>query len=78
MIGKILFFDKKTNEGEILGVDKKRYAFHIGEWLSQSYIKTGEKVYYDVVDDEARNIITHELVSAKYILHLKIDVSIAE
>jgi hypothetical protein len=78
MVGNILLFNKETKEGEIVGVDKKRYYFHIGEWLSYSSIKTGQKVYYEIVDDEARNIIIDESLVTQYIVHLKIDVSIVE
>ncbi|SFV61399.1 hypothetical protein MNB_SV-14-595 [hydrothermal vent metagenome] len=74
MIGTVLLFDKETNEGEILGVDKKTYDFHIGEWLSSCSINIGQKVYYEIVDDEARNIIINEHQKVEYIIHLKIDV----
>jgi hypothetical protein len=76
MVGNILLFNQKTKEGEIVGVNKKRYYFHIGEWLSCSSIEAGQKVYYETVDDEARNIIIDEPLSTQYLVHLKIDVSI--
>jgi hypothetical protein len=78
MVGNILLFNQKTKEGEIVGVDKKRYYFHIGEWLSCSSIEIGQKVYYEIVDDEARNIIIDESLSTQYFVHLKIDVSIVD
>ena len=78
MVGNILLFNKETKEGEIVGVDNKRYYFHIGEWLSSVSIKAGQKVNYKIVDNEARNIIIDKPLSAKYILHLKIDFSIVE
>ena len=56
MLGAINKFDKETNEGKILGEDKQLYDFHIGEWLSEKNIILGQKVYYEVVEDEARNI----------------------
>jgi len=77
MVGNVLLFNKETKEGKIEGVDKKRYYFHIGEWLSCSSLEIGQKVYYDIVDDEARNIvIDDELLITQYIIHLKINVSI--
>jgi len=75
MIGNILLFNKETKEGEIEGVDRKRYYFHIGEWLSSSLIRIGQKVYYEIVDDEARNIVIDKPLTS-YIVLLKIDVSI--
>jgi hypothetical protein len=75
MIGNILLFNRETKEGEIVGVDRKRYYFHIGEWLSSSLIRIGQKVYYEIVDDEARNIVIDKPLTS-YIVHLKIDVSI--
>jgi hypothetical protein len=76
MIGTILYFDKDTKEGEILGVDNNRYYFHIGEWLSNEDIQEAQKVYYDIVDNEAQNIMNDELFSYQYTICLKIDVSI--
>lgn len=77
MLGKISTFDNERNEGEIVGEDKVVYPFHIGEWLSNRNISVGQNVYYEVAEDEARNIInTRE--NKKYVLHLKIDVSILE
>ncbi|CAA6817398.1 MAG: Unknown protein [uncultured Sulfurovum sp.] len=78
MLGKIITFNKATNEGKILGENQEAYDFHIGEWLSDKNINVGQAVYYDVEEDEARNIVIDELLSSKYILHLKIDVSIVE
>lgn len=56
MLGKIITFNKETNEGKILGENQEAYDFHIGEWLSNGKIDVGQKVYYDVEEDEARNI----------------------
>ena len=78
MIGNVLFFNKETKEGEIVGVNKKRYYFHIGEWLSCSSIRIGQKVSYEIVDNEARNIVIYEPLKRKYRVHFEIDVSIVE
>lgn len=56
MLGKIVTFNKETNEGKILGEDQEAYDFHIGEWLSNENINVGQAVYYEVEEDEARNI----------------------
>jgi len=77
MVGSIFLFDEETNEGEILGVDKKRYYFHIGEWLSPCYINIGQRVSYQLVDNEARNILIENKFTTEYIIHLKIDLSLA-
>ena len=76
MIGNVLFFNKETKEGEIVGVDKKRYYFHIGEWLSCSSIEIGQKVSYAIVDDEARNIVTEKPFNKKYRVCFEIDISL--
>jgi hypothetical protein len=60
MLGAINKFDTETNEGKILGEDKQLYDFHIGEWLSNQNITLGQKVYYQVEEDEARNIELEE------------------
>ena len=60
MLGKINSFDKETNEGKILGEDKIFYDFHIGEWLSEGNIVLSQKVYFEVEEDEARNIKREE------------------
>ena len=56
MFGHVIQYSTESNVGEILGENKKRYPFHLGEWLSDSLIKVGQKVFYEVVEDEARNI----------------------
>jgi hypothetical protein len=56
MLGTINKFDTETNEGKILGEDRQLYDFHIGEWLSERNIILGQKVYYQVEEEEARNI----------------------
>ena len=71
MIGTVLFFNKDTNEGEILGVDKKIYDFHIGEWLSSCSITIGQEVCYEIVDDEARNIEPEEERVFYFEIHFK-------
>jgi len=76
MVGNVLFFNKETKEGEIVGVNKKRYYFHIGEWLSCSSIEIGQQVYYQIVYDEARNIVTQKTLHKKYRLCFEIDVSL--
>ena len=76
MLGSILYFNKETKEGEILGVDNNRYYFHIGEWLSCSSIEIGQKVSYAIVDNEARNIVTEKQLNKKYRVCFKIDVSL--
>ena len=78
MFGKISIFDTDTNEGKILGDDGESYDFHIGEWLSSHNIQVGQAVYYEVEEDEARNILINKPVKEEHILHLKIDVSIVE
>ena len=60
MLGKISNFDRETNEGKILGEDRIFYDFHIGEWLSEGNIILGQKVYFEVEEDEARNIELEE------------------
>ena len=57
MVGIILFFDKETNEGEILGVDDNKYYFHIGEWLSYHPIKIGQEVNYEVKEDLVPSVL---------------------
>ncbi len=74
MLGRVISFDKEHNDGEILGVDNISYSFHIGEWLSTKNIKIGERVKYDIEENEARNIIIEEELKEN-IIHLKIDVS---
>jgi len=76
MVGNILLFNKETKEGEIVGVDKKRYCFHIGEWLSYSSIEIGQKVSYEIVDNEARNIVTEKPLNKKYRVCFEIDISL--
>jgi len=78
MVGKVLFFNKETKEGEIEGGDKKRYYFHIGEWLSCSSIEIGQKVYYQIVDNEARDIVTQKTLHKKYRVFFEIDVLVDE
>ena len=78
MVGNVLFFNKETKEGEIVGVNKKRYYFHIGEWISCSSIENGQKISYEIVDNEARNIVIYEPLKRKYRVHFEIDVSIVE
>jgi len=70
MIGKVLSFNTETKEGEILGEDRKRYYFHIGEWLSIRTIRIGQKVRCNIEENEARNIL---LCEATYTFHLRID-----
>jgi len=76
MVGSILLFNKDTKEGEIVGVDNRKYYFHIGEWISNSDIKMGQKVYYEIVDNEARNIIIDEQLMLTCLVPLKINISI--
>jgi len=76
MIGNVLFFNKETKEGEIVGVDKKRYYFHIGEWISCSSIRIGQKVSYVIVDNEARDIVIDEPLNKKYHVCFEIDISL--
>jgi len=76
MVGKVLFFNKETKEGEIEGVDRQRYYFHIGEWLSYSSIEIGQQVYYQIVDNEARDIVTQKPLNKKYRICFEIDVSL--
>jgi len=78
MVGNILLFNKETKEGKIEGVDKKSYYFHIGEWLSCSSIEIGQKVYYDVIENEARNIINNDFSFQKQTICLQIDISIID
>lgn len=76
MVGTVLIFDSHTNEGHILGEDKEIYDFHIGEWLSCLRIKIGEKVIFDIEEDEARNIEVEKEILKEPTLHLKINVSL--
>ena len=78
MIGIVFIFNKETNEGEILGEDEKKYYFHIGEWLSYHHIKIGQEVDYEIEEDEARNIRVKKLPINEYIVHVKINFSLAE
>ena len=78
MVGSVFFFNKETNEGEILGEDEKKYYFHIGEWLSYHHIIIGQEVDYEIEEGEARNIKIKKPPLNEYIVHLKIDFSIAE
>jgi len=70
---RVIKYNTKTNEGEVLGKDQKYYSFHIGEWLSNTNIRIGETVYYEIVDDEARNIMIDKPRIKEYVIHLKID-----
>jgi hypothetical protein len=72
MFGKITTFNKETNEGKILGEDNKSYEFHIGEWLSSQPIHIEQKVYYEIEENEARNIELDEPLS----FYLKIQVRV--
>ena len=78
MVGIVFFFNRETNEGEILGEDEKKYYFHIGEWLSYHHIIIGQEVDYEIEEGEARNIKIKRLRQNEYIVHLKIDFSIAD
>jgi len=78
MLGNVLFFNTNTNEGEIEGVDKRRYYFHIGEWLSHHQIKIGQKVIYDIEEDEARNIKIEKTPIIDHIIHVKINFSLVK
>jgi cold shock CspA family protein len=78
MLGNVLLFNTNTNEGEIEGVDKRRYYFHIGEWLSNHQIKIGQKVIYDIEEDEARNIKIEKIPIINHIIHVKINFSVVE
>ena len=69
MLGEVISFDTNTNQGKILGEDEQSYDFHIGEWLSSRRINIGQKVVYDVEEDEARNIELDE----ESVLYLKIN-----
>jgi len=71
MLGIINKFDTETNEGKILGEDRQLYDFHIGEWLSERNIILGQKVYYQVEEDEARNIELNEEQVFYFEIHLK-------
>jgi len=71
MLGTINKFDKETNEGQILGEDNQLYDFHIGEWLSESNIRLKQKVYYDLEEDEARNIELEEERVLYFEIHFK-------
>jgi hypothetical protein len=71
MLGAINKFDTETNEGKILGEDKELYDFHIGEWLSNQNIILGQKVYYQVEEDEARNIELDEERVLYFEIHFK-------
>jgi hypothetical protein len=71
MLGTINRFDKETNEGKILGEDKQLYDFHIGEWLSDNNIILGQKVYYEIEEDEARNIELDEERVFYFEIHFK-------
>jgi len=70
MRGKVLIFDEDTNEGKILGEDEQVVEFHIGEWLSRCKVLAGQEVCYEVVEDEAREI----LVSDESVFRVRIDV----
>ena len=70
MFGHVVQYSTKSNEGEIVGENKKSYAFHLGEWLSDSLIKVGQKVFYEVEEDEARNIQLDE----KQTFHFRVEV----
>ena len=76
MLGKVINFDNETNEGHVFGVDKMIYDFHIGEWLSCRRVEIGEKVIFDIKEDEARNIVVEEEILKEHTLHLKIDISL--
>ena len=71
MLGAINKFDTETNEGKILGEDRQLYDFHIGEWLSNQNIILGQKVYYEVEEDEARNIELDEERVFYFEIHFK-------
>jgi len=70
MFGHVVQYSTESNVGEILGENKKRYSFHLGEWLSDSLIKIGQKVFYEVVEDEARNIELDEEKVLCFEIHL--------
>jgi len=71
MLGTINKFDTETNEGKILGEDKQLYDFHIGEWLSDKNIILGQRVYYEIEEDEARNIELDEERVFYFEIHFK-------
>jgi len=71
MFGKVTTFNKETNEGELLGENNQSCAFHIGEWLSSQPIHIGQKVYYEVEENEARNIELDEEFSFYLKVHVR-------
>ena len=60
MKGQVLFFDTDSKKGIIVDKYKNQYNFHIGEWLSETQIKEGEKVYFDIPKNEAVNIVVNK------------------
>ena len=76
MRGRVLLFDEDSNEGEIVGDDEMLYEFHIGEWLSNSAIKSGCRVGFEVVDEEARNIVLEEELRKRCEIVFRVEVSI--
>ncbi|SFV57296.1 hypothetical protein MNB_SV-12-693 [hydrothermal vent metagenome] len=76
MRGKVLLFDKDTNEGQILGEDERLYPFHIGEWLSDSDVEIDCRVDFGVVDDEARNIMREEELEKRFRFVVRVEVSV--
>lgn len=73
MTGQVIAFDNETNEGWILGKNNKKYSFHIGEWLSECKIVVGQKIYYEIEEDEARNIQVY-----KAMFSFRVDVCVVE
>ena len=78
MIGEIVLFDVEMNEGVIEGEHKKYYDFHIGEWLESLRIRIGQRVIYEVEEDEARNITLDGRKTIEQVLHLKIELHLVE
>ena len=60
MKGKVRSFNSESNEGEIEADNGLIYEFHIGEWLSYGKIEADCRVYFEVVDCEARHIRKEE------------------
>ena len=56
MKGKILGFDKESNEGIIVGEDGNRYKFSTEEWKEGTAIYKGIEVDFDIQDSKVVDI----------------------
>lgn len=56
MKGNILNYDNSLKSGLISGADGHRYTFSVGDWKSQTEIRSGQKVDFDITDKAATEI----------------------